>query len=762
MPLDGGARWEIQIRAADQTAAAFASVDRRIKGMDQHVGALSGSVQQLATTGAGVLTLARNLKQLAVAYGVMQAAQHVLNVGMRSGALIDQAAQLGVSTDALQAYRLAAAQSGVEAEQFDSALQRLTGQLGQARAGSDEAIDRFDRLGVKILDARGQLRPVSDLLPEVARGLLSVSSETERNALAQEFFGRSGARVVTMLETLARGTGAVTAAARLQNAVIERDTLEAWNKLDAQMKVTTASADAAFAALGAPIATWSLKQVNDLLQFITEKLVHIQRYEQMGGSRGAQKRREAGAWLEDEVATLEEQQKRLQESLSKPYRGGARADAIREQLSGVTERLDKARADYAEWQRTSLNEAVNRQLGLPTIPPPVSKDDFRPKGGTTKPTGKQAGAAAHKLDVRLKELQTEREALEKALAAFDTRGIESVAEVDRRLDAQVKLDKKIFDVLKDVPPNSALAQQLTQEATAISQLNQQLEERKRLLIEGEQVTAKFGDGSAEKARGTAQLDKLLAAGAIDPATHVRAMQDLTQRAAEMDRAFRGAQGGWTGFQAGLEQGLADLDRANSAFEIGKTAVDQLSDALSQMATGAEVNFNKILQSFLSMLIQMEMKAAMSSIFSLIGLGGGSGGGGLGGILGNVIGGLFGGGGDYFSAGPIAVGGIPTIALAGGGRYEAGVPRITGENGWELDVPDRGGTVYNQDQLREMLGGGGGGSVIVQQTVYTGTVVSQAQHEADMRRVREEAKAGAIAGVLEAKSRGGEYRGMMRR
>jgi hypothetical protein len=65
----------------------------------------------------------------------------------------------------------------------------------------------------------------------------------------------------------------------------------------------------------------------------------------------------------------------------------------------------------------------------------------------------------------------------------------------------VTLDKKIFDVLKDVPPNSPLAVQLTKgEATAISQLNQKLDERKRLLGEGEQVTAQYGDGSAEAVR----------------------------------------------------------------------------------------------------------------------------------------------------------------------------------------------------------------------------------------------------------------------
>lgn len=65
------------------------------------------------------------------------------------------------------------------------------------------------------------------------------------------------------------------------------------------------------------------------------------------------------------------------------------------------------------------------------------------------------------------------------------------------------------------------------------------------------------------------------------------------------------------------------------------------------------------------------------------------------------------------------------AYASGGRYEAGVPRKVGENGWEIDVPDHGGYVINHADAMRMMnssrspigtGQGGGGTRTLQPVV----------------------------------------------
>ena len=90
----------------------------------------------------------------------------------------------------------------------------------------------------------------------------------------------------------------------------------------------------------------------------------------------------------------------------------------------------------------------------------------------------------------------------------------------------------------------------------------------------------------------------------------------------------------------------------------------------------------------------------------------------------------------------------------------GQASVVGENGWELFVPDRPGRIYNQDQLG--AASSGNTTVIVQQTIQVGSVVSRAEHERDLLMIEERARKGAIAGVLDTKSRGGVYRSAFRR
>lgn len=660
MPLDQ-ARWQIDILAADKTAQAFASVDRRMKSLETSTKTSAASLANSGSVGASAFAM---INRAAVPLlGILSAvsiAHRTWTAGMKSGALIDQAAQLGTTTEALQAFRLVAAQSGVATEEFDGALQRLTGQVGQAAGGSDEAIAKFDRLGVKLLDARGQLRPINDLLPEVARGLQGVSSETERNALAQELFGRSGARIVTMLGTLAQGTDAVTAAARAQNAVVEKDSLEAWNKLDAQLKVTSVSADAALASLGAPIATAALEIVNRILTDINANLAKLKLEGQTAGGRAA------GV----DVAHLEEQL------------------AAQRNLLGIN------------------------------------------------PNNKMAQQSAAALERRLAEARAQQQAAEGADAA----GIYVGDTV--RFTGTAGVGQPVGNAAKKAASGGA-GGSLKEQTDEIGALLRKLEQ------DGVAVTDRFGDGMAYAARETAELNALLAIGAISDGTHARALQDVTLKSDDMARAFRGAAGGWGGFQSGLEQGLADMARANTAFEMGRQLVDQMADSLTDLATGAEVDFNRILQSFLSMLIQMEIRAAASNIFNAI-----SGKGPTDSGIGGMLAGLFGGAAGS-SAGPISVGGIPTIALAGGGDYQAGQIRLVGEHGPEVDFTRQSGRVMNRDQLQSMMGGGNDGRVIVYQTVHVGEFVTSTEFRRGLGAVKQAAERGAQAAFLDDRRRGGE-------
>lgn len=661
MPFDGDARWQIEIGAVDRSAQAFAAVDRRMRESSRQALALgqqTSMANNIATAAMTRLTAA--LAPLAAGFTAAAVASRVWEAGMKAANLGEQAEQIGLTTDQLQAYRLAAAQAGIEAEQMDGALMRLARSMGSANDGSDEAIARFEKLGVKILDSEGNLRKTADVMPELARGLLQIGSETERAAVMQELFGRSGTRLVTVLGQIAEGNDAVVASAKAHKAVIGEEVIKAWDELDDQMKVSAQRMDTFLATVGKPIAVGALQAINFEIDKITMGLRLAQKGFDWLTSRAAN----SASGLDKQIAGLND------DIVAFMGRGHAVDDPV---VQDIIKRRD----------------ALIAQLNaLPPTMPEITVTGER--GGAANPVSNGAKRAGEK-------------------AASD-----AIRESQKQMD-------ELF----------ALMEKQRQAADAIED--------------------RFGSGAETLARQTqelADIQHLLA-----PETVQRAMQDLTDKADDQARAMRGAAGGVDGFMAGIEQGIADMARANTEFETGKKMVDMMSDAITDLAMGAEVDFGKILKSFLNMMIQMELRAAASSLWSALG---GSGG------IGGFFGGLFGGGGGNVTAsgGAFDIGAAASLpggwmpGFADGGRPPLGRPSIVGERGPELFVPDSAGTIFN----REQLGGMGGTTVVVQQTVHVGEYVTTNQFMTGLRAVKQAAEEGARATLIDQGKRGG-HRGV---
>jgi hypothetical protein len=71
------------------------------------------------------------------------------------GGLGELADQLGVSTDALQAFRFAATEVGLRSEDLERGLAILTRRIGEAAVDGGEAEKAFRKIGVAFLDASG-------------------------------------------------------------------------------------------------------------------------------------------------------------------------------------------------------------------------------------------------------------------------------------------------------------------------------------------------------------------------------------------------------------------------------------------------------------------------------------------------------------------------------------------------------------------------------------------------------------------------------
>jgi hypothetical protein len=147
-----------------------------------------------------------------------------------TAALVDEAKQVGVSIEALQAYRGVLQDSGGSAEVMDRILGKLSDRIGEAQAGSKEARERFMALGVSI-DAVARVGANAEsVFPLVARGAAAMAGETQRlNALNDLLGDKLGKYVVPAMGELSKSTADVIAQQKELNRVVAGDTARKMN-----------------------------------------------------------------------------------------------------------------------------------------------------------------------------------------------------------------------------------------------------------------------------------------------------------------------------------------------------------------------------------------------------------------------------------------------------------------------------------------------------------------------------------------------------
>lgn len=747
MPFDA-AKWQITLAAQDATAAAFNSLQQRMKQTE----IVAAGVQTGMTNGFAALS--RALAPLAAAYSAAAVAQKIWNAGMKAANLQEQADQIGLTTDLLQAYRLEAAQNGVSVEQLDTVMMKLTRSMGDANNGSKDAIDRFDKLGVKLLTAGGELRGVSDVLPELARGLLAVSSETERNALMMEIFGRSGTRMVTMLEGLAGGNARLTDAAKRQNAIITQETIKAWDTFADRLETAKIKSEALWARLAAPIILTSIDEATSAIDRLNSALDNNQIKRKSMVLTDLEELKKQKATQEDLLAKGKNNGKSWWAAFGlESVDPEVNLKKINAQIAELEKRAPQAKKELDD----IVTAKINRTIGLPVEPTPPFLKQPKPE----PPPG--SGGSGDSWQKKLDALIVERKALEDALSKMELRGDETVAEMDKRLDREVALQKKMNSLTEGLPKDSAQAQQLRDQATAVAQLNQKLEDKKRILTEAEQTIAKYGDGTREAARATKELDEQLAQGAITPAQHAAALRDVTLALQEQQLAVRGRNEGFDAFTAGMEKMITQSSKLSRSFQYGEKFVQLFDDAIAQLVQNGEINFNRLLGSFITMIAQMEMKAAASSVWGLIGGGAGGGGGLLGGLINGIVNVAGGFSFDGMASGSTLAGltaqantnialGKPGLAI--GGPVSSGQPYLVGERGPELFIPHEPGRISPDTSL-------GGESVVISMNNNFGGGVTHAEMLRYGAMIEERARAGAMAGIEAKRKRGGSIKQVFR-
>jgi len=171
----------IVLQGINNTQKAFKDVKRNLDTLDRKTKGLQKSFSFVAKTATASFTA------VSIAVGVS-----TRNIDR----LVKTSEKLGVSAEFLQKFRFAAEQAGIRTETADMAVQRFTRRLAEADRGTGEAKDALQQLGIQLRDNEGNLRPVEEVLLDVADGIKNVTNESEKVRLAFKFFDSEGVALV--------------------------------------------------------------------------------------------------------------------------------------------------------------------------------------------------------------------------------------------------------------------------------------------------------------------------------------------------------------------------------------------------------------------------------------------------------------------------------------------------------------------------------------------------------------------------------------
>lgn len=179
---------------------AFRAMQDRLKALDAEAKGVRGSVASIGDA-SGLNSLMRNLLTTAAAFLSLRAAVNtVKQVIDIADNINDLTKKTGISAETLSLLKPIAEQSGTSIEGLATGLKFLAKSMSEAANGSKEDVATFKQLGVSATDSAGKLRPVEDVLMDIADVFAAMPAGAKKSELAMKVFGKAGADLIPFLD----------------------------------------------------------------------------------------------------------------------------------------------------------------------------------------------------------------------------------------------------------------------------------------------------------------------------------------------------------------------------------------------------------------------------------------------------------------------------------------------------------------------------------------------------------------------------------
>ena len=221
------ARVKLVLDGASAVEQGLSKVEGRLGSVTGALGALGGSI-----TAAGFATWIK---------GAIDAADETGKMAQKTGLLTKEVAGLQLAFD-----------QGGAGDKMQATLARLA----KEAANDNEA---FKKLGITVTDNEGRLKSTRQLLGEVSDKFQTMGGSTEKTALAQEIFGKSGADIIPVLNAGSAALVEYDAKAKALGLTLDDETTKAAEQFNDQMDLVLQRSE------GLPLVVGHLVELDLLL-----------------------------------------------------------------------------------------------------------------------------------------------------------------------------------------------------------------------------------------------------------------------------------------------------------------------------------------------------------------------------------------------------------------------------------------------------------------------------------------------------------------
>lgn len=162
--------------------------------------------KQAAATGAGLGRMGQAAKGIGGLMGALVPVGAIAGLTAIAGRSIDAADNLydmsqrtGVAVETLSRFGNAAKDSGTSIEGVAKGMAQLAKRVADTGKSGEAVRATLQGMGIAATDANGKIRPLDDLMLDVADRFSKLPDGAEKSALAMRLFGKSGTELIPML-----------------------------------------------------------------------------------------------------------------------------------------------------------------------------------------------------------------------------------------------------------------------------------------------------------------------------------------------------------------------------------------------------------------------------------------------------------------------------------------------------------------------------------------------------------------------------------